>query len=441
MKKILMVGCVILSVGVNSGAVAASLDEVVALTLQSNPNVLEASNERFARDHELRFARGNYYPTLDLVAGVGRERSDNVATRAQGARTGAGDTVTLTPTQVELQATQLLFDGFARQSEVARQEARIESSAYTVFGTSQVVGLRTAEVYLEALLRRMLLDLSKENLAVHLSIFDQIEARSGSVGRKSDLEQIKGRLALARSNVIADEFNAVDADTNYLRVVDVMPAELTRPAPPTDRLPKSMENAVQAALAAHPTLKSAEADVQASIAEHKGARNGYYPRFDLEAFANVQEDVDGIEGDEDAVGVFLRMRYNLYRGGREGARIKATASLLERTREIRNNTRRQVHESIRLSWVSYTATSNQLTPLRERADASGKTRDAYKQEFNIGKRSLLDLLDTENEFIEAKRALLEAEYDNLFAQYRILTGTGQLLQALGIDLPESALMD
>ena len=134
------------------------------------------------------------------------------------------------------------------------------------------------------------------------------------------------------------------------------------------------------------------------------------------------------------------MRWNLYRGGRDSARIRESAAYVERNREIRNNTHRQVVESIRLSWISYQATSDQLVYLRERADASGRTRDAYKQQFDIGQRSLLDLLDTENEFIDARRALVAAEYENLYAQYRILAGTGQLLLALDIDLPETALL-
>ena len=210
--------------------------------------------------------------------------------------------------------------------------------------------------------------------------------------------------------------------------------------PPAERLPKSMEDAVSTALAGHPTLKQAEADIEASLAEHRGTRNGYYPRFDIVAFADVNSDIDGLEGDNNDIGVMFRMRWNLYRGGRDSARIRESAAYVERNREIRNNTHRQVVESIRLSWISYQATSDQLVYLRERADASGRTRDAYKQQFDIGQRSLLDLLDTENEFIDARRALVAAEYENLYAQYRILAGTGQLLLALDIDLPETALL-
>ena len=203
MRKLLAVtGFAILNCSAINGAGAADLNEVVALALQSSPGVLEAGNERLARDHALRYARGDYLPTLDLVVGAGLVRSDNPSTRFQGV-----DENSLTPIEVELQATQLLFDGFAVQSEAARQKARIESAAYSVFGTAELAGLRAADVYLEAMRHRELLDLARENLDAHVTIYNQIEARSGSVGRRSDLDQVTGRLALARSNVLVDEFN------------------------------------------------------------------------------------------------------------------------------------------------------------------------------------------------------------------------------------------
>jgi adhesin transport system outer membrane protein len=366
------------------------------------------------------------------VAVVGPENNDTPSTRAQGF-----DGLDLTRREIELQAHQLLFDGFATKNNVNRQEARIESTAYALFDVSERTGLSAVDVYLEVLRRRQLLELSKENLASHSSIYDQVKLRSDSgVGRKSDLDQVESRVALAQASAISDEFNLVDAETNYHRVVNEFPDDLERPVPPIDRLPSSIDEAMELAVEYHPVLKSATADVDANIAEHQGARNGYYPRIHLELFTGVREDIDGLEGDHDDYGALLRMRYNFYRGGFDSARIKETAAEIEEAREVRNNSHRQVVQSVRLSWISYEANQTLLAHYRQRVESSAKTRDAYRTQFNIGQRTLLDLLDIENELIDAKRELLNSEFSGLFAQYRILVGTGQLLQALGISLPE-----
>ncbi|MDH3376384.1 MAG: TolC family outer membrane protein [Gammaproteobacteria bacterium] len=424
--------CVLLGVAWQGSAAAATLENVVSTTLESNPEVLALRHERLVRDQELVQARSDYRPKLDLVAVVGRENNDTPSTRAQGF-----NDIDLTRREIELQARQLLFDGFATKNNADRQEARIESAAYALYDVSERTGLSAIDVYLEVLRRRQLLELSKENLAAHLSIYDQIKARSASgVGRKSDSDQVESRVALAQASVISDEFNLIDAETDYHRVVNEFPGDLERPVPPTDRLPSSIDEAMELAVEYHPVLKSATADVDANIAEHEGTRNGYYPRIDLEVFTGVREDLDGLQGDHDDYGVLLRMRYNFYRGGFDAARIKQTAAEVEEAREIRNNSHRQVVQSVRLSWIAYEANQTLSAHLRQRVESSIKTRDAYKTQFNIGQRTLLDLLDIENELIDAKRELLNSDFTGLFAQYRILVGTGQLLQALGISLPE-----
>ena len=131
----------------------------------------------------------------------------------------------------------------------------------------------------------------------------------------------------------------------------------------------------------------------------------------------------------------LRLRYNLYSGGRDSARKAQTAHLLNESREVRNQTYRQVVESLRLSWAAYQATKSQLSVLRDYVKATTATRAAYGKQFNIGKRTLVDLLNIENELYNARRQVVNAHYDNLLAQYRILAGMGRLLGYLGLEPP------
>ena len=427
---------VALSSIISSSASAVTLQEVVKKTIASNPDVLIETNERLARDEEREQARAGYFPTVDLTAGYGHEWSNNPTTRA----VRPPKTEEFTRGEAGINLRQMLFDGFATSSEVERQAARVNSQAYRISGTTQNVAQRAVEVYLELLRREQLLTLAKQNLSAHEKTYDQIKLRSESgVGRGADLSQVEGRLALARTNVVAEENNLLDAKTNYLRVVGELPTDnLEKPSVTTQQMPTSMVEAVERAVANHPTLKSASADVEATRAQHRAAKNGFFPRFDLELSRTWDNELDGVDGSNEEFQAMVRMRWNLFNGGKDSARRKQTAHLINEAAEVRNSTHRQVVESIRLSWSAYEATKTQLVYRDQHVQSGTKTRDAYGKQFNIGQRSLLDLLDSENELFEANRAYVNADTDNLFSQYRILTGMGTLVESLELSQPVEA---
>lgn len=428
---------VALSSIISAPALAVTLQEAVQKTLASNPDIRVEANERLARDEEHKQARAGYFPSVDLSAGYGHEWSNNPTTRNPVPSTEKTEEFTRGEAAINLR--QMLFDGFATKSEVERQTARVNSQAYRISGEAQNVAQRAVEVYLELLRRERLLALAQENLAAHEKTYDQIKLRSESgVGRKADLSQVEGRLALARTNVVAEESNLLDAKTNYLRVVGELPKDGLETPSASAQMPASMDEAVEQALANHPTLKSANSDVEATRAQHRAAKHRFYPRFDLELSRTWDNELDGVDGRDEEEQVMVRMRWNIFNGGKDAARRKQTAHLINEASEVRNSTRRQVVESIRLSWSAYEATKTQLVYREQHVDSSRETRDAYAKQFNIGQRTLLDLLDSENELFEASRAHVDADKDNLFAQYRIFTGTGSLIQNLGLSLPEEA---
>ena len=417
-------------------ASALTLQEVVRDTLQDSPDVRITANERMARKHALEQAKAGYYPTVDVTAGYGREWSENSNTLAPP----PPDDVTLTRTEAGIQLRQMLFDGFGTANEVDRQRARIRSAAYSVSSSAENTGLNTVDVYLNLLKHQRLVALAEDNLEAHQRIHDQIKLRADrGVGRKAELDQIRGRLALARSNLIAAKANREDARTDYLRVVGELPDEkLERPPMPTATLPDSSEQAVQRALDNHPTLQSANADVEAVDAQYEAAKQRYYPRFDLELSRTWNNNIDGVEEDDEDWQAMVRMRFNIFNGGADMARRKEVAYLINEAKEVRSRTHRQVVQSMRLSWNAYQATGDRLDFLQEHVEASEKTREAYTQQFNLGQRTLLDLLDTENELFEANQAYIEGDTDHLFAAYRVTAGMGRLLETVDVSEPAEA---
>lgn len=416
---------------------ALTLQNAVRKAIISNPDILIQVNERRSRNEEVEQAEAGYLPTMDLNAGIGTERSRNSTTRASGNKYR-----TLTRQEGSINVRQMLFDGFATKNEVERQSARVSSSAYTVYGIAENTALDATDAYLNLLRNDTLLKLAKTNLYAHQRTYDQIKIRSDAgVGRRADLEQISGRLALANSNVIAAQSVYDDALTVYVRVVGEAPGDsLIRPQISNDILPSNKDDAIALAIDKHPTLKSAMSDVDATIAQHKAAKHRFFPRFDFELSQTLNSNLDGQVGIDNDTQAMVRMRYNLLSGGADAARRRQTAHLIEESKEVRNRTYRQVVETMRLSWNAYSSTQQQLIYLDDHVKATARTRDAYQKQFNIGQRTLLDLLNSENELFQANQSYIGADYDNLYSRYRILNAQGELLNNLNIDLPKEALI-
>ncbi len=425
MNKLLLTITATLGLLGSAGAAALTLSEVVRHTLQTNPEVLAARHEFLSRGQEVRQAKAGYLPSLDLAAGIGRQTLESPST--------ANDDVTLTRHEASVAARQMLFDGFATSEEVNRQEARAFSAHFKVLEVEENTSLRVAEVYLNLLRYTELLDLARETLYEHQNIHDQMVLRNKSgVGSKADLDQISARLALAQSNMITAQSNLLDAKTNFFRVTGLRPNLDSLKAPQIkDPLPASVESAESLALQQHPTLLSAQADVKSADAQYEATESVFWPRLQLEADKRWDENVDGVVGDKEDTIVALRMTYNLYNGGGDKARRKQSAYQLEAARDIRNNTQRQVVESLRLSWSAYQTVDGQFKYLLMHVRAAEDTKSAYQKQFNIGRRTLLDLLNTENEVVDSKRTLINANYDRIFSQYRIFNSMGQLLKEVG----------
>jgi len=431
LKKHCTIFALLLMNGLLAGQVAdaQTLQEAVGQIITTNPDVRSMGHNRLGRDEEVRQARAGYFPTLDFEAGTGRDYVD---------KPFDGDT---TPQLVRIGVRQNIFAGLSTMNEVARQKARVESQAYIVRSTADNTALKATNVYLEVLKNQAIVDLAQENLTIHQRIADQIKLRSESgVDRLADMDQIQSRLQLAYANLVVAEQGLLDAQANYNAVIGNLPSQLTRPDSPAPLLPPSREEAERLAIANHPQLKSAVFDLEARRKQDEVAKSPFMPIIDFEADKVWEKDTylnDYYYGDErEDLRLFLRFRYNLFNGWKDEARKKETAHLINEAREIKNHTHRQVVESLRLSWQAYEASRKKTNYFRQRQQFAANTATAYTKQWNIGQRTLLDVLDAEAERIDSGRQLVTAEYDGLYAGYRILNSIGKLIPSLNLQWPE-----
>ena len=408
---------------------AESMQEAIKAMIDSNPDVRSVAHNRLARDQEVKQARSGYYPTLDVESGAGKDYVVKPIDQD------------LDPWSVRIGARQNIFSGFSTINEVEMQEFRVQSQAYVVQSTTENTALKAVGAYLEVLKNEAISELARENLTLHERISDQIRLRSESgVDRRADMDQIQSRLNLARSNVVVTEQNLLDAQTTYLAVIGHQPSSLHRPEIPYDLLPPSLIDAERMALANHPQLKSANADVDARKKQNDLAQSPFMPIVEFEVDQYYEEDTNygtyHYENEREDLRLFLRLRYNLFNGWKDTARKQETVELIGESREVRNHTHRQVVESIRLSWRAYESAKKKIDYLRQRQQFAKATAEAYTKQWNIGERTLLDVLDAEAERIDATRQVTTADYEVLYSQYRILNGTGRLIPALQLRMPK-----
>ena len=195
-------------------------------------------------------------------------------------------------------------------------------------------------------------------------------------------------------------------------------------------MPKDLDQVLQKTRESNPLLKAAQAEIDAAHAQRQAARSPYYPSLDLVFEQSHGENLDGIEGVEKDYSLMLRMRYNLFNGGYDSARVNEAGYRVNESKEELDNVRRQVIETARLSWNAFQSIDQQIPYLKQHVSAAQNTRGAYADQFKIGQRTLLDLLDSENELYQAQRKSISAKYDRQVSVYRILANMGELVEQL-----------
>lgn len=421
---------------------AQSLEEAVAFSFDTHPELRAAYTRFKVSEKQVEQAKAGYLPTIDATAGIGYEYTDSPSTR----RT-ADDTEELARREIGLSLTQELFSGFHTRSEVQRTTHATSADQWRLYAAAEDLALEASQVYIGMIKAQQLVALSEKNLASHKEIYEQIKERTDSgFSSSADLSQINARLASAHSNLIAAKNNFLDSKVTFYRVVSQQPENLVIPYPDASMLPETIEQGLQIALENHPVIKSAVNDIDSARAQHEVANSNYYPKVWVDVTANFNNNLDGedgrstagdVGGENNEVLAMLRVSYNLYSGGKNNAYAKETAYKMNEAKALNRTVHRDVTEGFTLSWNAFELLNLQKKYIKLNVLASKDTQADYKEQFKVGQRSLLDLLDTENELYEARRDFLEAEFSEISAQYRILNAMGLLVESLRITRPSS----
>lgn len=414
---------------------ALSLPDVVAIGINTNPETGVVQTNRRATDEELRQARALYLPSLDFRGDTGWEHSDDEATRA-----GIDDDPeNLWRYEAGLTLTQLLFDGWETKYEVERQKMRVLSASNRVRETSELVGLAVVEAYLEILRQRELLRIARQNVADHIAILEQIED-SADAGRstQADNEQARARMASARATEASVRESLRFAEAAYIREVGDPPVDLMVPLVPVDALSADVEQEVKVTLHQSPTLDIFEADIAVAHAEMEGAKSTFYPQANLQINGREGKDLNGVRGDDTSASALVVVDWNLYRGGADSARVREFINREAQAKESRAEAARSVESDVRQTWARMVSAGERARQFAAQADANTEVVKAYRDQFDLNRRTLLDVLDAQNELFVSRSNAVNAEFLEMFAVYRLLALKGELLSTLGVSYPRES---
>jgi outer membrane protein, adhesin transport system len=400
----------------------ATLKDSIERAILTNPEVRFKHKNLMAVTNEQDAAKGGWLPRVDLESSIGSRKSVNPEAPTVGNYGHSGTSLLL---------RQILFDGFATSSDVRRLGHARLTSYYELLSASDQIGLETARAYIDVLRHRELVKLASDNYASHAEVYDRLEEKlKAGVGRKVDLEQAAGRKALAESNWLTEVSNLHDVTARYQRLVGQMPSEVLAPVPDLTPFLPTRDGYIKRTVINNPDFKGAVSTIRAFRADLSLRNAPNYPTLELRANVSREKNRSGIDGNYRDSGVDLVLNYNLYRGGSDSARIEQFTAKLASAYELRDKTCRDVRQTALIALNDAERLSSQIEFLAQHELSTSKAREAYRQQFDIAQRSLLDLLDTENELFQARRALVNAEKDHQLAKARVLAVNGALLGAL-----------
>ena len=411
-------------------ALADTLADALARAVANLPEVRAARANQRASEQSAAQARGAWYPTLDASLGQGRETSNNLSTRVPGSDQ------TLTRREAEVNLSQLLFDGGATSGQVRRFQARAEGAGDQVANAAENAGARAAQAYLDVIRLRELIAIALDNEKRHQETLAQV-SRLAEVGqgRRADAQQAEARFALAQASLTQLRGQMVQAEVAFLHLTGQPPATLADAGSFLAMLPASFPAALALALETHPEIRAAQQELLAAQADRESLRSRFAsPRLALEVGASANHDMDGLRGANTDRFAMLRLRYNLFRGGIDDARVREAAARVDEAFANLGRARNDTERDLRQAWQGLEENRIRLPQLQRYAAASAQVVASYRLQFSIGQRTLLDVLNAENELFAARSSEYTGVYAVTVGELRVLASMGRLLATLGVDI-------
>ncbi|MXP14756.1 agglutination protein [Altererythrobacter confluentis] len=421
----LMMGCATGAFAQDAGQ-GTSLREAVEVAMASNPEILQAQFNKEAIEFERRQAQGLYAPRVDLEASAGVRRLENATRRNLGIANNE-----LYPLEASAKADWTIVDFGRRRGELLRQTSRVDGASLRVLERSEFVALQIARQYLDIMLQQRIVAASLDNVGFHQTLVSDLGegVEQGSISI-ADRQQAEERLqsAVVRQEEAYQDLENAKITLRRLTGLDISQGQL----PPSfdAMLPANLDQAVGFARVSNPRILEAKADVDAANALAQSALGDLYPTIGAEVVGRIGDDIDGFQGETNDVQARLYLRWNIFDGGINRAKYQEMVRRSSQARYRLHQVNREAEEDVRAAWTAIKAQDNITAALDRQSRVSDDLLLSYRSQFNVGRRSLLDVLDAQNTRYNTQVRLETARFSQLFAEYQTLAATNRFLEAL-----------
>ena len=416
------------------------LSQAVKLAIDTHPVILAQRASKDASHEETKIVRSGLRHTFGIDVTGGHETSSNEVTRAR-VLSGqySNDIHNLWRNSATLSFRRMLYDRRGTSNRLEASRHYYEAAKSQLYDRCERIGINATEAFLDVMRYRRNVELSEQNVAAHEATYARTKKRSQSgAGTVADVEQARARLARAKASAFETKGALRDAEAFYIQTFGVKPDSLVCPEKPKQAIPQSLLEAIEMAQNSHHGIAKLKAELKGREAEIKAAKSSFAPRFDLELSASRTENQDGLEADGWDHQALIVGSFSFNTGGRRRARSKKAHHLRDETQHRLEALEREVEKEVRKAWTALETTKRRLTELRRNVKHNEAVLKAYRGQFNMGKRTLLDLLDATTEIFNSKVSLNNGEVVNLFAYYRLLFSVTNLLNTLDVPVEEQS---
>jgi len=427
-RKLALAGVAMVFAGLGATeAWAQSLKEAMAQAYLTNPTLGAQRAALRAVDEGVPQAKAGWRPTVSGALSGGIAESNR----------SIGVNQDLNPRSASLTVSQPLFRGFRTEAEVASVEAQVRAQRARLISNEQTILLQAVTAYLDVLRDQALVELNRNNEQV---LRRQLQAandrfRVGEITR-TDVAQAESRLAGSTSDRVQAEGNLISSRATFARVVGQMPATLET-APPLPPLPKSEDEASSIAAGGHPDIITAQSIEEASRYDIEVAWGALLPTVTLDASIarSIETTTENLRVTDKSL--LARVSIPLYQAGAEHSRVRQRKETSSQRRVEVEDARRAIQQQVTRSWEAYNTARARIVSRQEQGRAARIALDGVQQEALVGSRTTLDVLDAEQELLNANVQLVSAQRDERVAAFTLVAATGQLTaeqMALGVEL-------
>lgn len=385
----------------------------IARAVVTNPDLARSAADIRAARADHKAVDGAFRPDLSigLSAGARQIRSQSSS-----------------DTSPFVRVSQLVYDAGAARADQTGAAARVLESRARQLETASSVTLETIEIYQKVITGRRLLELAQDNLRVLRGFADQIaeRVRSGA-GSTADNLTARSRVADAETRRVDAKARLERAGAEFRRLFAEAPGDLPPPAK-APRLPADEADVIRQS----PRLRSASAALRAAEADLSAARARRLPAVELGATGRRAP------GGGRDVGLDLTLNYSLDTRGERAAAIDAAQARVDAVQAERDTLLRDVREALAFVRADQVAGAARVAAAGQAAATNAESVAAAREQFSIGRRSLVDLLDAQRDYVRAVQTLILAEEERFLTDYAALALTGDILDVFAIPLPEVA---